>query len=85
MGRGEAGRDRGGGEGARSLSFRHDGGPNDDGLGRVRLERSKRKLTHSHTYIDSLQIRLVFHFHPLNGEQKNDVFEFSKELVEIDK
>ncbi|MEN9942918.1 MAG: hypothetical protein RLZZ91_919, partial [Bacteroidota bacterium] len=25
------------------------------------------------------------HFHPLNGEQKNDVFEFSKVLVEIDK
>ena len=50
-----------------------------------RLERYKRKLTHSHTYIDSLQIRLVFHFHPLNGEQKKDVFEFSKELVEIDK
>jgi hypothetical protein len=50
-----------------------------------RLERAKRKLTHSHTYIDSMQVRLVYHFHPLNGEQKKDVFEFSKELVEIDK
>jgi len=28
---------------------------------------------------------LVFHFHPLHGEQKEDVFEFSKVLVEIDK
>lgn len=50
-----------------------------------RLERAKRKLTHSHTYIDSIQVRMVFHFHPLNGEQKEDVFEFSKLLVEIDK
>ena len=50
-----------------------------------RLERAKRKLTHSHTYIDSMQVRLVYHFHPLNGEQKNDVFEFSNVLVEIDK
>ena len=50
-----------------------------------RLERAKRKLTHSHTYIDSMQVRLVYHFHPLNGEQKSDVFEFSKVLVEIDK
>ncbi len=50
-----------------------------------RLERAKRKLTHSHAYIDSMQVRLVYHFHPLNGEQKNDVFEFSKVLVEIDK
>jgi hypothetical protein len=50
-----------------------------------RLERAKRKLTHSHTYIDSMQVRLVYHFHPLHGEQKEDVFEFSKVLVEIDK
>jgi hypothetical protein len=32
-----------------------------------------------------MQVRLVYHFHPLNGEKKNDVFEFSKVLVEIDK
>ncbi len=50
-----------------------------------RLERAKRKITHSHTYIDSMQVRMVFHFHPLHGEQKEDVFEFSKVLVEIDK
>ena len=50
-----------------------------------RLERARRKLTHSHTYIDSMQVRLVYHFHSLNGEKKNDVFEFSKILVEIDK
>lgn len=50
-----------------------------------RLERAKRKFTHTHTYIDSMQVRLVYHFHPLHGEQKEDVFEFSKVLVEIDK
>lgn len=50
-----------------------------------RLERARRRNTQSHTYVDSLQVRMVFHFHPLNGEQKNDVFEFSKVLVEIDK
>jgi hypothetical protein len=50
-----------------------------------RLERAKRKLTHSHTYIDSMQVRVVYHFHPLNGEQMEDVLQFSKLLVEIDK
>lgn len=50
-----------------------------------RLERAKRKFSHTHSYVDSMQVRMVFHFHPLNGEKKNDNFEFSKTLVEIDK
>ena len=51
----------------------------------TRLERAKRKQTHSETYIDSIQIRMAIHSHPFNREQKFELVEFTKQFVEIHK